>query len=378
MSIEVRQHAPGKNVQEFIQVGYEIYGGHPAWVPPLLMEIRDRLRPDKNPFFEHAEAALFTAHRDGKLVGRISASIDREHLRLHRDDAGFFGFFDTVDDQEVANALLERAETWLTERGMSIMRGPLSLSINEEVGLLVEGFDDPPVLMTPYALPHQGQLAEGAGLKKVRDTLMWMYTVEPPPPRAEKAWQAMQDLPEVRFRSINKKKLREEVQMLLDIFNDAWAHNWGFVPSTPSEADKMAKDLDLILDPEMTFFAEIDGRPMAMCVCVPNLNEAIFDFNGKLNPITVAKLLWRVKVKRPKSARVWLLGIRKELRGQKRYGPLSTALYAEVAKRGIRRGYEWAELGWTLDDNRLINLGIQAMGAKIHKRYRIYEKAIGT
>jgi len=378
MSIEIRQHQPGKDLKDFIQVPFEVYRDDPAWVAPLHMEITDRLTPEKNPFFEHAEVALFTAWKDGKAVGRISAQIDHEHLRIHDDGAGFFGFFDTVEDQEVASALVAAAQDWLTSRGMTAMRGPFSLSINEETGMLVEGFESPPTIMSPHHRSYQGTLAEGAGLHKAKDCYGWKYEVMPAPARAQKAWEAIHSLPEVRFRSVKPSKIKKEVRDILDVFNDAWQHNWGFVPATDAEAKKMAADLQLILDKSLSFFAEIDGQPVAICVCLPNLNEVIFDFDGKLSPINVAKLIWRLKIRRPKSARLMLLGVRTELRGKKRYAPLATAVIAELVRRGLKEGYEWAELGWTLEDNRLINAAIQGMGAKIYKRYRIFEKAIGA
>jgi len=378
MSVEIKQHQPGKDLEDFIQVAFEVYRDDPAWVPPLNMEITDRLTPKKNPFFEHAEVALFTAWKDGKAVGRISAQIDHEHLRIHEDNAGFFGFFDTVDDQEVASALIGAAEEWLVSRGMTVMRGPFSLSINEETGMLVEGFDSPPTMMMSHHRPYQEALAEGAGLKKVKDCYGWKYQVVEAPPRARKAWETINSLPEVRFRSVRPRNLKKEVRDLLDVFNDAWQHNWGFVPATDAEAKKMAADLQLILDKELSFFAEIDGQPVAICVCLPNLNEVISDFEGKLNPVTIGKLIWRLKIRGPKSARLMLLGVRTDLRGKKRYAPLATAVIAELVRRGLKQGYDWAELGWTLEDNRLINAAIRSMGAKIYKRYRLFEKPIGA
>jgi hypothetical protein len=378
MSIEVKEHRPGKDLKDFIQVAFDVYGDDPAWVPPLHMEITDRLTPGKNPFFEHAEVALFTAWRDGKAVGRISAQIDHEHLRVHKDTTGFFGFFDTVNDQEVASALLGAAEKWLAVRGITTMRGPFSLSINEETGMLVEGFDSPPTIMSPHHRSYQGALTEGAGLHKAKDCYGWRYQVVPAPARAQKAWETIKSLPEVRFRSVSPWKLKKEVHDILDVFNDAWRENWGFVPATDAEARKMAADLQLILDKELSFFAEIDGQPVGICVCLPNLNEVIFDFHGKLSPLNIGKLVWRLKIRRPKSARLMLLGIRTELRGKKRYAPLATAIIAELVRRGLKQGYQWAELGWTLEDNRLINAAIQSMGAKIYKRYRLFEKPIGT
>ena len=376
MSVEIRQHRPGKDLKDFIGVAFEIYADDPAWIAPLNMEIRDRLTPEKNPFFEHAEVALFTAWKNGKVVGRISAQIDHEHLRIHEDNAGFFGFFDTIDDQEVASALLDAAEDWLARRGMSVMRGPFSLSINEETGLLVEGFDKPPTIMSPHHREYQGRLAEGAGLVKAKDCYGWWYDVAMAP-RAQRAWDAMAALPEVRFRTVDRKNLKSEVYELLDVFNDAWQHNWGFIPATDGEAKKMAADLGLILD-DLSFFAEIDGQPVGICICPPNLNEVVRDFNGKLSPVNVAKLVWRLKVQGPKSARLMILGIRTELRGKRRYAPLAMAMIGELIRRGLRIGYEWAELGWTLEDNRLINAAIRSVGAKIYKRYRLYEKPIGA
>ena len=256
------------------------------------------------------------------------------------------------------------------------MRGPFNLSINEEMGLLVDGFDEPPALMMPHSRRYQMDLAEGAGLTKAVDVYAWKYHVADPPPRAARAHKAMEELPEVRFRSVDPSRMRQELASILEIFNDAWKENWGFVPATEAEAKKMAADFRLLIDPNIAFFAEVKGEPVAMVICLPNLNEATADLHGKLLPFGWAKLLWRTKVKKTKSARLVLLGIKGKMRGVKRYGPLSTAMYAELAYRGIRAGYEWAELSWTLEDNKPINLGIRAMRGKVYKTYRIYERAI--
>lgn len=378
MNVEIREHEPGVDLDDFVQVAYEVYADDPAWTAPLELEVRDRLSPQKNPFFQHAECALFTARRNGKLVGRISAQVDHEHLKRYDDATGFFGFFDTLADQEAATALAARAEAWLAERGMKTARGPFSLSINEESGMLVDGFDTPPVLMCPHHRPYQGALLEAAGFDKAKDLYGWKYLVAAPPERAKKAWHTIDAMPEVRYRSIRPRELKREIGELLDIFNDAWQENWGFVPSTDAEAEKMAKDLALIIDPNLSFFVEIDGEPAAMCVCLPNVNEATRDFDGKLNAVTAVKLVWRLKARGVRSARLMLLGIRKKFRGSRRFAPLSIAMYAELARRGIKAGYHWAELGWTLEDNRLINTGIKSMQANVYKTYRVYEKAIGA
>jgi len=377
VSIEIRTHRPGQRIDDFLNLHYELFRGDPAFIAPLEMELRDRLTPGKNPFFEHAEAVYFTAWKNGRCVGRISAQIDHEHLRIHKDRTGFFGFFDTIDDQEVASALLTAAESWLRDRGMQRVRGPFSLSINEECGMLVDGFEHPPVVMMPHGLRHQPKLVEGAGYQKAQDLYAWKYVVEPPPERAMKAHAQITSMPEIRFRPITLKSVKKDVPILLDIFNDAWSENWGFVPLTQAEAKKMANDLLLLLDERIAFIVELHGRPVAVCLTLPNLNEAARDLGGKLLPFGIFKLLYRLKVQKVKSARLLILGIRKELRGVKKYGGLSAAMYTELYLRGSKAGYEFCELGWTLESNRPINLGIKMMGGKIYKTYRIYEKELG-
>lgn len=376
-NVEIREHRMGLDLEDFIRVQYDIFRNDPAYIPPLEMELRDRLTPGKNPLFEHAEGTLFTAWRGGKLVGRCSAQIDREHLRVHQDETGFFGFLDTIDDPTVAQRLLASAESWLRARGMKRVRGPFSLTINEESGVLIDGFEHPPVLMMPHHTRYQAGLIESYGYQKVQDLFAWKYVVEEPPPRAAKAHADMVALPEMRFRSVDKSRMRQEVDTLVEIFNDAWRDNWGFVPATEAEVAKMAQDFKLLLDPDLAFFAEVEGREVGMVVCMPNLNEAAHDLNGKLLPFGWAKLLYRLKVQGTSSARLVLLGLRQEMRNKKRYGALSTAMYAELAYRGMKKPqYKWAELSWTLEDNRAINLGIKAMRGKIYKTYRVYEKAL--
>lgn len=378
MSIVVKEHAPGRDVGPFVRAAYEVFRDDPTWVPPLELEIRERLHPRKNPFFKRADVTLFTAWRDGRLVGRCSAQIDREHLRVWKDGTGFFGFFDTVDDPAVGRALLDAAAHWLRRRGMKRMRGPLSLYVNEEIGILIEGFEHPPVLMMAHSRPYQARICEAAGLEKEIDLFAWRYGKDLPlPKRALKAWEQIRSLPEVRLRSLDPKRMREELKAIMAIYNDAWAGKWGMVPALPDEVEKVARDLKLILDPDLAFIAEIRGEPMGMCIMLPNVNEAIQDLNGKLFPTGLAKLLWRTKVRHPRSTRLMMLGIRGEARTNvKRYGGLSAAMYVEVAKRGVAKGYEWGELSWTRENDKPINLGIRSMGAEVYKKYRVYHRAL--
>jgi hypothetical protein len=374
--LDIRQTPMGGDLRDFLDVVDVIYRDDPRYIRPLDMDLKERLNPKKNPFFAHADGVIFTAHRDGKCVGRITAQIDREHLARYKDDVGFFGFFDTIDDPEVAKQLLDRAEAWLRERGMKNVRGPLSLSMNEEIGCLVEGFDAPPVLLNPHHRPYQGGLIEQAGFTKAKDVFGWRYEVGDPSARVKKAHEEIKAMPEVSVRRLSRKTMDEDVATTLEIFNDAWSENWGYVPSTRAEADKMAADLKLFLVPEITALVTIDGEPAAVALALPNVNELIPDLNGKLFPLGLPKLLYRLKVQGARSGRLLILGIKKKFRFQRKYAGLSLFLYAEMNEGGRRCGMTWGELGWTLEDNAAVNAGIRMMGAKKYKTYRLYQKAL--
>jgi hypothetical protein len=376
--LEIRQVPMGGDVKDFLDVVDYIYANDRHYIRPLDQDLKDRLNPRKNPLFEHAEGTIFLAYRNGKCVGRITATVDHEHLARYKDATGFWGFFDTVDDEEVAKELLARAEAWLRGKGMTRARGPVSMSINEELGCLVEGFDSPPVFMNPHHLPYQGGLIEKAGYAKLKDVFGWHYTVGELNPRAKRGFDEIKALPEVTTRRANPKDLVRDVQIIVDIFNDAWCENWGFVPATNKEVAKMASDFKLILEPELTRIISIDGEPAAVAVALPNLNEMARDLHGKLFPFGLVKLLYRMKVEGPKSARLIILGIRKKFRNVRKYAGMSAYLYAELNESGKRLGIGWGELGWTLEDNGAVNAGIRMMGAKLYKKYRVFDKAIAA
>ncbi len=366
----------GVDTERFLDVARRVYRDDPSWVAPLDMDMGDRMNPKKNPFFEHARGTTFIAVRNGVDVGRCTAQIDQLHIDRYKDDTGFFGFLDTVDDAAVAKALLDAAADWLRKQGMKKMRGPLSLSINEEMGCLIEGFDTPPAILMPHHRSYQGGLIEAAGLAKEKDVFAWKYEVGEPPTRARKAHDEVLKLPEVRIRSMDRSNMEAETRMVMEIFNEAWSDNWGFVPMTDTELKKMAADLKLILVPDLALVAEVNGEPAAISIALPNINEMIGDLDGKLFPLGLPKLLWRLKVKGPTSARLILLGIKKKFRIQKKYGGLSTALYVEMNDRGKRIGMKWGELSWTLEDNAPVNVGIKMMGGKVYKKYRVYSKQL--
>lgn len=372
MAIEIRETPIGGDLRDFLNVVDYVYRDDPNYVRPLNMDLKDRLSR-KNPFFNHAEGTTFTAHKNGWCVGRITAQVDRAHLELHHDDAGFFGFLDTVDDAEVTTALLDRARSWLDKRGMKTMRGPMSLNVNEEIGCLIEGFDTPPMIMMPHHRPYQADLIHQAGLEKVKDLYAWRYTVGDIPKRAQRAHDEIAKLPEISVRHVDMKNLEKDVRVVMDIFNDAWQHNWGFVPLSEDELSHLANDFKLLLVPDLTYVVSIDGEPAAFAIAIPNLNEMIHDLKGKLSPLGVAKLVWRLKVARAKTARLALLGVRTKYRHIKKYGALSTFMYAKMNQAGSRCGIQWGELSYTLEDNAPVNLGIKYMGGKIYKKYRLFE-----
>jgi hypothetical protein len=378
MAIEIRELKSGdkKTLKDFLDVVDDIYASSPCYIRPLDFDVSDRLDKKKNPFFEHAEGTAWVAYRDGKPAGRITAQIDQEHLKRYSDDAGMFGFLDTADDPEVTRALLAEAEAWVRAKGMKRLRGPLSLSINEETGCLVEGFDSPPIVMMPYHNPYQGGLIEQAGFAKLKDVYSWGYDVGKVPARAQKAHDEIAAMTEVTTRTANPKRFLEDVRLVMDIFNDAWSDNWGFVPLTEREILKTASDMKMILMPEITKLTFIEGEAAAVALALPNINELIGDLHGKLFPLGLVKMLWRLRVKGAKSGRLLILGIRKKWRHVRRYAGLSAFLYVEMNHAGHLLGMTSGELGWTLEDNAAINAGIRLMGGRITKRYRVYEKTL--
>jgi len=336
---------------------------------------RELLSPKHNPFFQHADVCLFLARRNGDVVGRISAQIDHEHNRYHDERTGFFGFFESENDPAVASALLSAAEEWLRARGMERIRGPLNFSINGEVGFLADGFDSAPQVLMPYTQPYYLDLLEAFGYTKVQDLFAWRWESQPVPEGPARMVRELRSRPEVRVRIANMKRFDAEVRTILDLYNEAWSENWGFVPATEAEARQMSRDLKLLADPHLVPFVEIDGRPAGVALAVPNLNEAIHDLNGKLFPFGFIKLFWRLKVRRVRTGRLLLLGIRKEYR-TRRYAGLAYLLCDEIYHQAHKRGYQWAEFSWTLEENRLINSLITKIGCTHYKTYRIYEKRL--
>lgn len=376
MSVQITEVVSRRDLDEFIEVPYRLMRGDPAFVPPLRIERRQVLGRD-NPFFAHGEATYFLARRDGEVVGRVSAHRNFLHEERYGDGAGFFGFFDCEDDEEAARALLRAACDHLRSRGCRSARGPFSFSINDESGVLVEGFETPPYLMMPHNPRYYDRLVRAAGFRKAKDLFAWAYDVTRPVPEpARRVAEAVREHPGLRVRTVRRGRLREDLRIILQVFNEAWSRNWGFLPLTEAEVEHAASQMKWFLEPELALIAEVEGRPAAISLAIPNVNEALAGLDGRLFPTGWLRLLWRLKVRRPRTARLMLLGVLPEFRGSA-LGGLSVLLYVEEHLRCQRLGLRGGELSWTLEDNVKINTGIELMGGTVYKRYRVYEKVVG-
>jgi hypothetical protein len=358
--------------KQFLALPHRLYASDPAWVAPLNFEQRHRFSP-ANHFFEHARFRAWIACRQGRVVGRITAQIDELHLQQHHDGAGYFGMLEAEQDPEILAALFDAAQNWLREEGMQRVRGPLNLHINEEVGLLVDGFDTPPFVLMGHALPWYGAAIEAQGYHGVRDLLAYHIRPDFEAPRVMlKLAERVSD--RVVVRSLRRKHIAEDAQIMLDIFNDAWQNNWGFVPLAAAEWQETVSTLAKLMPDDYIQIAECDGQPVAFIVALPNLNEATRDLKGKLLPFGWAKLLWRLKVRHPKTARIPLMGVRQDFQ-HSRLGPTLAFMVIDAVRKAMHaRGVSNVEMGWILEDNDGMRNIIETIGGLAYKRYRVYEK----
>ena len=361
----------------FVDLAWAIYRDDPYWTPPLKDEVMGLITPGKNPWFEHARAELFLARRDGKVVGRISAQVDelvQEHMGA---GTGQWGFLDAFDE-ETAHALIAAAEGWLREQGMTRSLGPISLSIWDEPGLLIKGFQDKPVVMMGHHRPEYAGWVDRAGYAKAKDLVTYEVPTAIQYPEALNRLIAVgRKNPRIVVRSVDKSRFDAEAQIILDILNDAWADNWGYVPLTPSEIAYAGKKLKPIIYEDLVKIAEYDGEPVAFILCIPDINELTDDLDGKLFPFGFAKLLWRLRNPKVSRVRVPLMGVRRKLHGGRLAGQLAFMLIEEVREAsrehyGVQRG----EFGWILEDNQGMMSIAQLPGADTNHVYRVYEKAL--
>jgi len=370
--VSVKQVSSKRELKNFILFPWKIYRGetrYPAWVPPLILDQKILFNTEKNPFYRHADQANFLAYRGNKIAGRISAIVDHQYIATRNDQSGYFGFFESVDDREVAGALFGTAEVWLGERGMKRMIGPMNPTPNHILGILMNDYDNPPVVQVPYNPPYYPELCESAGLRKEKDHYAYYLdqTIRPSE-RIKRVADIARKRGHITIRTANMKQYRQELDIIKEIYNNAWSENSDFVPLTDEEFYHMAEDLKLILIPELVFLAFVDGVPAGFCIPLPDINQILIKMNGRLLPFGLFKLLWGKR--KVDLVRLALMGIRHEYRNK----GIDAIFIYESYMRGERWGFKKAEMSLIIEDNyKLLNL-LDTWGCKRYRTYRIYEK----
>jgi hypothetical protein len=360
------------DLKKFLKFAYEIYKDDKYWVAPLLYDKLRIIDKAKNPFFKAADMDLFMAKTDGKYVGRIAAIKNSTHNKIHNDSVGFFGFFECINNQEVANKLFDTAKSWLAEHGCTSMRGPANPSSNDEYGLLIDGFEDTPRLMMTYNPKYYIDLIENYGFKKAKD--LFAYRIDNEKLCKSEKLVRIAELAKQRskmvIRQINMKDFKNELEKVKYVYNKAWAPNWGFIPMTDEEIDNLAKDLKPLVEPSLVLFGEVEGKTVGFALVMLDYNEIIKDFKGKLLPFNWIKLF--TQKKKITWARVLTLGLIPEF--QKK--GLDASFYYDIMRRAEKVGILKGEASWILEDNEMMNRGAIAMNGELYKKYRIYEKEI--
>lgn len=373
-AVRIRPVRSRRDLRRFVGVPFELHRDHPQWVPPLILDRMQFLNRSKNPYFEHAEAEYFIAERDGEAVGRITAQLDHRWDSYQGGRDGMFGFFETTDDPEVAGGLLRAAEEWLRERGRERVLGPMDFTTNDEVGLLIEGYELRPMILQNWHPPHYRELIEGLGYGKRVDLLMWFLALgelkEGDQFDASIHAAAENALREegVEIRRIVKRDLPEEMRRFTEVYNEAWAENWGFVPPTDAEVEFHAKLLKQVIDERWAFVAEREGETVGVALTLPDINQVLAQMGGRLLPLGWLKFLrGKPRIDR---VRVFALGVKKAYR----HTGVAAGLYLKHLEAASPDGVPAGETGWILETNEPMNRAMEGMGGEIVKRYRIYER----
>ncbi len=364
----------GRDKKRFIDFPHDLYEGDPNYVPEIFIGQKDLLDERKNPFFQHSIAQLFLAVRDGKVVGRIAAIRNNNYNEFANTTAGFFGFFDVMKDYEVAKSLLDTATAWVKKEGLNHILGPANFTTNDTAGLLVEGFDRPPVAMMTYNKPYYAEFLERYGFQKQMDMLAYFVAEEDVNFKSVRLAQMIEERLGKRgivFRTVNMKKFKEEITQVREVYRAAWDENWGFVPPTDAEFDHLAKDMKMVIDPDFALLAEHEGKIVAFALAIPDINVITRTMKkGRLLPFGIFKLLFQKK--KIKRIRIILLGV---LEAYRKMG-IEAVFYARIISKGIEKGFNEAEASWILDNNELMKKGVEGVNMKAYKRYRMYEMAV--
>lgn len=377
MSVEIRPVGSKRARRDFLELPYRLYAGQPTWVPPLRFVVKRHLDPRHNPFFEHAEVQLFVAYRDGRPVGRISAHVDRNLQEFQGNRWGLFGFFECEDDEQAATALVDAADAWLRARGADRMVGPMSFTTNDECGMLIEGYELQPIILTEWHFPYYRRLLEDAcGLRKAMDTLMWRLEIEGRGNVHPAIWEVAQKVESehgIVCRPVRKKDLRAEVERFLEVYNEAWERNWGFVPLNEKEVRTYAEDLRFVLDEHWAMLAERKdtGEVVGAALTLPDFNQAVkATRDGRLLPLGWLRLL-RAR-RRIDRVRVFALGVKRAYRD----AGVAARLYEMHFDSAEVTPQTYGEMGWILETNTAMNRAMEGMGGEIVRRYRFYERLL--
>lgn len=373
MEITIKKVKTKRDLNKFIKLPWKIYKNDKNWVPPLISQMKATLNPKKNPFFKHSEVQLFIAEKNGKTVGRISAQINRNHNKFHNEKSGSFGFFECIPDYKVASALFQEACDWAKSNPsekMEIIRGPMNFCSNDEWGLLVKGFDSPPLVMMTYNPEYYTDYFDKFGFEKSKDLLAYYADFEKMPERFERIMKKLEKKKRFVIRKLNPKKFKEEVATLFEVYNKSWEYNWGFVPMDKEEFMHTAKDLKSIIDYDLVFIAEIDGKPVGFSLTLPDINQALIKINGRLFPFGLIKLLRATK--QINRVRTLALGTIKEYTNL----GIDLAFYYYSIKNALPKNCARGEASWILEDNMKMRRPMERAGAKLYKTYRIYEKKL--
>jgi GNAT superfamily N-acetyltransferase len=374
VSLEVAPVRSRSDRREFIELPYRLHSNAEQWIPPLRLERRMFLSKRMNAYFKHADAELFLARREGRVVGRISAQIDRAFNDYHDNRWGMFGFLELEEDPDALAALLGAAESWLAERGRDRMIGPMDFSMNDEAGVLIEGFDREPMVKQPWHPPYYQRLCEEAGLEKAMDLFMWELHITGRDKVMPVIWELAEQLEPkhgITIRKMSRLRLRKDVDVFGELWNEAWKNNWGFVPYSKEDLDHYAQELQLVFDKHWFMVAEEGDKPVGVAITVPDVNQVLKEMNGRLLPLGWLKFL--MKNRYIDRVRVGFLGVKPAYQ----HTGVAAGLYAEHFDMAEVTPQTWGEMGWILETNTAMNRGMEAMGGKIVKKYRVYERSLG-
>ena len=373
-SLRIHPVSGSADVEAFIRFPFRLYQDYPHWVPPLLLERREFLDPVKNPVFEYAKIQLFLAFRGSEVVGTIAAICNSRYGEFHPEErhVGFFGLFESIQDQEVADALFKAAAEWLGDEGMTVLRGPVNFTTNDIVGLLVDGFDDDPAILMPYNPPYYIGLMEAAGFTQVKDLFAFTLAERDYKGQLDGVATKLAERGHVKIRPVDLGHWTDELEFVRSCYNVAWAKNWGFVPWTDRELAFVAKELKPLIDPRLAFVAEVDGKSAGFCISVPDANQAIKLARGRLLPFGLLRIIWKLKVSKCTRLRTIAMGVLPEHR---RRG-IDAILVHHLVRQSVAYGCPVSEMGWILEDNQPMLSALRQIGAQKTKTYRVYDRAV--